>query len=130
MVVYRHAWMLPVVVFLFAVAFHIDLPGLYIDAVNPDFLAAQKLHPHLHNPTAALPSKIFPILGNLYHGVQNFYVALPVQAIFGFDVAPLRIAQALFGAVLLAAVLAHRKQSPLRHRCNARDVSVSEARRL
>jgi hypothetical protein len=88
---------------MLAVVFHIDLPGLYMDAVNPDFAAAQKLHPHLHNPGAMLPSKIFPILGNLYHGVQNFYVALPMLAIFGFHVATIRIAQALFGALLLAA---------------------------
>ena len=102
-VIHRYAWTLPVIVFMIAVAVHIDLPGLYMDAVDPDFLAAQKLHHHLHNPTAALPSKIFPILGNLYHGVQNFYVDLPVLAIFGFNVGPLRIAQALFGAVLVAA---------------------------
>ncbi|WP_147293364.1 hypothetical protein [Dyella monticola] len=99
----RYLWTLPVIVFMIAVAVHIDLPGLYMDAVNPDFLAAQKLHHHLHNPTAGLPSKLFPILGNLYHGVQNFYVDLPVLTIFGFDVGPLRIAQALFGAGLLAA---------------------------
>ena len=101
--IYRYLWLAPVALFMAMVALHIDLPGLYMDAVNPDFLAAQKLHPHLHNPSAALPSKIFPILGNLYHGVQNFYVDLPVLALFGFDVAPLRIAQALFGAVLLGA---------------------------
>ena len=100
---YRHLWIIPVAAFMLAVVFHIDLPGLYMDAVNPDFAAAQKLHPHLHNPGAMLPSKIFPILGNLYHGVQNFYVALPMLAIFGFHVATIRVAQALFGALLLAA---------------------------
>lgn len=102
-VVQRHLWIIPVAVFMVTVTLHIDLPGLYMDAVNPDFVAAQKLHPHLHNPGATLPSKIFPILGNLYHGVQNFYVALPMLAIFGYHVATIRIAQALFGAILLAA---------------------------
>jgi hypothetical protein len=100
---YRYGWVLPVAVFMLGVIWQIHLPGLYMDAVNPDYLAAQKLHPHLHNPTGALPSKIFPILGSLYHGVQNFYVDLPVLALFGFDVASLRIAQALFGAALVAA---------------------------
>lgn len=108
--IYRHLWLLPAAVFMAMVALHINLPGLYMDAVNPDFLAAQKLHPHLHNPSAALPSKIFPILGNLYHGVQNFYVDLPVLAVFGFNVAPLRIAQALFGVVLLAAFFASARR--------------------
>lgn len=100
----RHGWLLPVIVFLFAITVHIDLPGLYMDAVNPDFVAAQKLHHnHLHNPSATLPSKIFPVLGSLYHGVQNFYVALPIFAMFGCNVASVRIAQALFGVVLIAA---------------------------
>jgi hypothetical protein len=99
----RYWWILPVAIFMLCATYQINLPGLYMDAVNPDYLAAQKLHPHLHNPTGALPSKIFPILGSLYHGVQNFYVDLPVLALFGFNVAPLRVAQALFGAALLAA---------------------------
>jgi hypothetical protein len=102
-VLHRFWWMLPVAVFMLCVSHQIDLPGVYMDAANPDYLAAQKLHPHLHNPTGALPSKIFPILGSLYHGVQNFYVDLPVLALFGFNVAVLRIAQALFGAALLGA---------------------------
>jgi hypothetical protein len=99
----RYWWILPVGMFMLCAAYQIHLPGLYMDAVNPDYLAAQKLHPQLHNPTGALPSKIFPVLGSLYHGVQNFYVDLPVLALFGFNVAPLRVAQALFGAALLVA---------------------------
>jgi hypothetical protein len=100
---HRFWWILPVIVFMFGVAHHIELPGLYMDAANPDYVAAQKLHHHLHNPTGTLPSKIFPILGSLYHGVQNFYVALIVLPLFGFNVATVRISQALFGAALLAA---------------------------
>ncbi|MET0332084.1 MAG: hypothetical protein ABW154_11725 [Dyella sp.] len=96
-------WMLPVLVFLSCIAVQIQLPGLYMDAVNPDFIAAQWLHHHLRNPSAALPSKIFPLLGNLYHGVQNAYVALPFLAILGFSVTSLRLAQALFGVILLIA---------------------------
>jgi hypothetical protein len=107
---HRFWWILPVAVFMLCVAWQIDLPGLYMDAVNPDYLTAQKLHHHLHNPTGTLPSKIFPILGSLYHGVQNFYVDLPVLALFGFNVAPLRTAQALFGAALLAAFYATVKR--------------------
>jgi hypothetical protein len=101
---HRYGWLIPAFVFLCAIALQIDLPGLYFDAVNPDFIGARLLHPQLHNPTAALPSKIFPILGSPYHGVQNLYVDLPVFAIFGFSVASVRIAQALFGVVLLAAL--------------------------
>ena len=100
----RHLWLLPITVFLSCVLIHIDLPGIYMDAVNPDFMAAQLLHHHPGNPSAGLPSKIFVILGSLYHGVQNVYAGLPVFALFGFSVATLRLAQAVFGVILLAAL--------------------------
>lgn len=92
------------IVFAALVVTRIGLPGLYMDAVNPDFLAAQLLDHKLHNPSGGLPSKIFPLLGNLYHGTQNVYMGLPFFVLFGFSVAALRLAQAAFGAILLVAL--------------------------
>lgn len=97
-------WLLPLAIFFALIAIQIDLPGLYMDAVNPDFLAASLLHHTLHNPTAGLPSKTLPLLGNLYYGTQNVYAGLPLFVLFGFKVATLRVAQALFGALLLVAL--------------------------
>lgn len=99
----RLAWLLPLAMFLGLVLFHADLPGIYMDAANPDFLAAQWLH-RGHNPGAGIPSKIFPILGSFYHGLQNAYLGLPFFAVAGFSVTSLRLEQAVFGLILLLAL--------------------------
>jgi hypothetical protein len=77
------------------------LPGLYMDAVNPDYIAARIINPDIHNPVFLIPTALMPILGNLYHGMQNFYIGIPFFAIFGFNMLALRLAQGLFGAVIL-----------------------------
>jgi len=99
----RWTWLLPVMVFFGLVLVHSDLPGIYMDAANPDFLAAQWLH-RGHNPGAGIPSKVFPILGSFYHGLQNAYLGLPFFALAGFSVTSLRLEQATFGAILLVAL--------------------------
>ena len=80
---------------------HVNLPGFYMDSVNPDYLAARTLNPALNNPAWTLPTSTFPILGNLYHGVQNYYVDLAVFRFMGISVASVRIAQAVFGATIV-----------------------------
>ncbi|MDR2214056.1 MAG: GtrA family protein, partial [Pseudomonadales bacterium] len=77
------------------------LPGLYMDAANPDYLAAHVLNSELPNPIWALPTPGPIILGSLYHGVQNFYVGLPVFALLGFNMLALRLAQGLFASGIL-----------------------------
>jgi putative flippase GtrA len=77
------------------------LPGLYMDAVNPDYLAARTLNPELPNPVWIQPTIGLPVLGSLYHGVQNYYVGLPVFALLGFNMLALRVAQGLFAAGIL-----------------------------
>ena len=79
----------------------VDLPGLYMDAVNPDYLAAQILNREIANPSMAMPSVIGPILGGLYHGAQNLLLGLPVFSLLGFNLLSLRVAQGLFGAGIL-----------------------------
>lgn len=99
----RGAWLLPVVVFLGLVLLHSELPGIYMDGVNPDFMAAQWLH-RSHNPGAGIPYKLLPILGSFYHGLQNAYLGVPFFAIAGFSVTSLRLEQAIFGVILLVAL--------------------------
>ncbi|PTR33461.1 hypothetical protein C8J98_103223 [Luteibacter sp. OK325] len=94
---------MPVFAFVSLVLLHSDLPGIYMDGVNPDFMAAQWLH-RGHNPGAGIPSKIFPILGSFYHGLQNAYLGVPLFAIGGFSVTSLRLEQAVFGVILLVAL--------------------------
>ena len=80
----------------------VNLPGIYMDAVNPDYLAAQTLYPGIQNPSWKIPTAIFPILGNLYHGVQNYYIDLAIFNVLGISVTSIRIAQAVFGATIVA----------------------------
>jgi hypothetical protein len=100
----RSRWLaiVPALVFLASVLVQVGLPGIYMDGANPDFMAAQWLH-RADNPGAGLPSKVFPILGSLYHGLQNAYLGVPVFGVFGYSVATLRIEQAIFGVILLVA---------------------------
>ncbi|ALL64352.1 glycosyl transferase family protein [Paraburkholderia caribensis MBA4] len=85
-------------IFWAGICYRITLPGIYMDAVNPDYIAARILFPALNNTVWVLPTIAFPILGNLYHGVQNLYVDIAVFKIFGISIETLRCAQALFGA--------------------------------
>lgn len=87
--------------FWFGVLRYIELPGIYMDAVNPEYVAAYILNPKLANPLFLLPTISIPLLGNLYHGVQNLYISLPFFALLGLNVVALRLSQALFGAGIL-----------------------------
>ena len=87
-------------VFSIGVLRNIHLPGLFFDAVNPDYLAAKILAGNTyisHFP----PWDNFPILGNYYHGQMHTYFGLVFFKIFGFSVFSLRIAQAIFGFGIL-----------------------------
>ncbi|MGE8363281.1 MULTISPECIES: glycosyltransferase family 39 protein [unclassified Cupriavidus] len=77
-----------------------------MDAVNPDYLAARALNRDLPNPVWVLPTAWFPILGNLYHGVQNYYVGLAIYKVLGMNIVSVRLAQALFGAAIIALLYA------------------------
>lgn len=92
----------------------LHLPGLYMDAVNPEYLVARILNPELRNPVFAMPTATVPLLGNLYHGVQNLYVSLPFLAVLGFSMPVLRLSQALFGAgiVVMVYLLLRRASLP------------------
>lgn len=89
---------------------HVELPGLYMDAINPDYLAARWLQPELPNAVWTMPGPELPILGNLYHGTQNLYVGLLTYGVLGTGVTAARISHALFGCaiVLLVFLVARR----------------------
>lgn len=92
--------------FATAVAWHIDLPGLYMDAVNPDYLVVDLINgPSDGSPIWILPRNLIwqriPLLTSLYHGTLQMWLALPFVALFGPTVASLRSAQALAGAMIL-----------------------------
>lgn len=102
----RWPWLPGVLIFLICGLRYIDLPGLYMDAVNPDYLAAHALHPGLDNPRFLLPGNVrHTFLGNYYHGVQNYYVLEPLLAFFGSTIFTIRLAQMLFGCIVISAAV-------------------------
>lgn len=60
-----------------------DLPGLYLDAVNPDYLAIQMLFPHADNPNWTMPHSGIPLLGQLYHGTITVWLQLIIVGLCG-----------------------------------------------
>lgn len=89
----------------------ISLPGVYMDAVNPDYMAVGVLNPR-HQPITAwlLPGNYllerYPVLISFYHGAQQFWLGLPFFWLFGTSVTGLRLTHAVFALGLLAAMYA------------------------
>ena len=104
-------FVLVAVAYAAVVAQNITLPGVYMDAVNPDYLAVRLLHRGTE-PIGAwlLPGNYLfgraPILIAFYHGSLTTWFGLPVFALFGTTVTGLRIAHALFGFAVLASLYA------------------------
>ena len=80
----------------------ITLPGVYMDAVNPDYCAAGVLNPPSRGDRrGCCPGTIcsrFPVLISFYHGAQQFWLGLPFFWLFGTSVTGLRLTHAMFGS--------------------------------
>ncbi|MEO8536209.1 MAG: hypothetical protein ABI533_01690 [Betaproteobacteria bacterium] len=89
----------------------IELPGIYMDSVNPDYLVAKLLNRAHAEPLIAwvLPGNYladrFPVLVSMYHGLQQFWLGLPLYAIFGMSVAGIRLTHMAFGIAVLVATM-------------------------
>ncbi len=104
------AWLVAVLVFWACAMRNLEAPGIYMDAINPDYLVARWLSPALENPAWVMPGPTMPWLGNLYHGTQTFWFGLLTYGFLGTSVSSARITHALFGAflVLLAWLVVRR----------------------
>jgi hypothetical protein len=104
-------WPFTVVVAAYAVVAlqQIGLPGLYMDAVNPDYMAVRVLNPR---GPAMLPWLLpgnwlfdrLPLMVTFYHGSQQVWLGLPFFWLFGMSVEGLRLTHAMFALGVLAAV--------------------------
>jgi hypothetical protein len=89
----------------------IDLPGIFADAVNPDYLVTRILNPHAERTIVwilfgnSLLGDRAPVLISLYHGSQQFWLGLPLYAVFGTTVVGVRLTHAMFALGVLAALL-------------------------
>lgn len=52
--------------------------GLYLDAVNPDYLSVQLLNKNTYSFSMSLPYIGFPLLGQAYHGTVTMLVSMAV----------------------------------------------------
>ena len=74
----------------------ITLPGVYMDAVNPDYLVVRLLNRHAEPivPWLLNGNDLFgiaPVLISLYHGSQQVWLGLPFFALFGMTVTGLNV---------------------------------------
>ncbi|MFO1415553.1 MAG: glycosyltransferase family 39 protein [Burkholderiales bacterium] len=111
----RAATWLPFVAVLAAFACvvlqQVTLPGVYMDAVNPDYMAVLLLNRHAQPVEPwLLPGNLLfgkaPILISFYHGSQQLWLGLPFFWLFGTDVTGIRLTHAMFGVGVLAALYA------------------------
>lgn len=87
------------------------LPGLYMDSINPEYMAVLALvdEARADTPVQVLPGNLiagkYPVLaGSYYHGPLQYYVALPFYAALGTDLAAARIVQLNYGVLVLLAM--------------------------
>jgi hypothetical protein len=102
---------LTLAVFVAASAWDWRLPGLYMDAVNPEYIIPGILDPAAPGnrpwilPGNALAERFPVFTGTYYHGSTQLYFALPFLAVLGVDVASLRVVQGVVGCVILVLIL-------------------------
>lgn len=111
---WRATWLpfLAVVAVYAAVALQqITLPGVYMDAVNPDYMAVLLINRHAQpiEPWLLPGNLLFgkaPILISFYHGSQQLWLGLPFFWLYGTDVTGIRLTHAMFALGVLAALYA------------------------
>lgn len=107
-----HLWFLAVALLFGAVYLQQwRLPGVYEDAVNPDYLVVNPVN-HARPPVEGMhpagnfPFHRFPVLIQLYHGALPYYLGLPSYSIFGTGLLGIRITHLMFGVFVLAGAAA------------------------
>ena len=97
----------------------ITLPGVYMDAVNPDYLVVGLLNRNAQPIAAQLLNGNYlfghvPVLITYYHESQRVWLGLPFFALFGTTVEGLRLTHAMFALAILAALYALLVRGALR----------------
>lgn len=106
----------------FAVLFglHYQYPGLFMDSVNPEYLASRILY-HAsaqYNHVSIVPGNLIhdrlPILaGSFYHGPLQLYISLPIYFALDTNIMSARVAQGMYGVAILAVSAALLRRSAL-----------------
>lgn len=107
----RHVFFVPCLIFCIYGFKDLGLPGLYMDAVNPDYLAAW-----IQRGSVSIPAWIYPdnwlagpyevpLLNSLYGGNSPAYLAALFFKIVGFGAVELRLFHSILGIALLATMI-------------------------
>lgn len=102
----RYKWYLTgaVLIFLFTYIVgvqNVELPGVYFDAVYPDYLAAIGAFPEVDNFTQITQHAGLPLLGNFYHGTLTAAVQFVVLKCVGqASVYTLRLTNMFYIAII------------------------------
>ncbi len=82
-----------------------DSVGLYLDAVNPDYLATKMVYPNPFTGSLTLPYIGVPLLGQAYHGTVTMFGSLLSILITGTtSVLQLRITNGFYAALSAAVI--------------------------
>jgi hypothetical protein len=100
---------IPLILYSFFAVRNLNLPGLYMDSVNPDYLAAWLIRGDKNIPAWLYPDNLlaayeFPILNSLYGGNATAYFGLIFFALFGFGLTQVHLYHAFFGLILLTVL--------------------------
>ncbi|MCW2539781.1 MAG: glycosyl transferase family protein [Frankiales bacterium] len=103
------AIVVPLVAMAWALWWDWGRPGLYMDAINPEYLGQWVLHgsPSTHSlmPGNALFGRLPVFTGSVYHGSTQLYFSLPFVAVFGFNLAAWRVVQFVAAGIMLLLVV-------------------------
>ncbi len=109
-------FLLVAVAYLVVATREIELPGIYMDAVNPDYLVTRWLNPDAHHiPAWVAPGNDilgrYPLLVGLQHGSLQLWLGAPLFWIFGMSVVGLRLTHAMFALAVLASWYALQRKA-------------------
>ena len=102
--------LIPVLIYSTFAYKSLDVPGLYMDAANPDYHSVWILRGPLQMPTPPYHDNVFsasdrfPLLNSLYGGNATAYFGLIFFSIFGFGLTQLRVLHGCFGAFALLSL--------------------------
>lgn len=102
--------LLPLLSFCAISLMQFDLPGLYMDAVNPDYQAIWHMRGSNHIPAWLYPDNViagpyrFPLLNSLYGGNVTAYAGLIYFNLVGYGLDEVRFFHALLGLSTLASL--------------------------
>jgi hypothetical protein len=93
----------------------LDKPGLYMDAVDPDYLVPRMIHPEAPTEFWMMPGNElfdrFPVLAGPYSGSFVAYLLVPFYLVLGGTLTAIRVAHLCIGLAILIATFVFLQKS-------------------